>query len=355
MLNSPLIQVLASLVLLILLGYFAYYVYLIEFEQMLKTQSTIKKEIKILDGIYDFKSGQNKYETNNEAESSYLDINPSINQEGGAEYSYNFWLYVDKKTLNTSYGTESNELRKDIILFLKGEKKLYYSESNKNCSNRLPTNTENYNIMIKNPLVRLSPDGEEIVVEYNNIYNPDSYQNRSNYLVKCNEIDASSWMDKNKNLIGIYNMKFDQRWCMITIVMKEISDTANILMKNRASCRMYINGLNVLNRKLETYYNGTSYSATFKNNKSPLYVNPNFGEFKTTFQNIYANNKITTKEVIQMADLKYYNYALTEQEIAQLYSNGFSKKEAAPPPANVDASYKMITTAEMEMSDIKEI
>jgi len=25
---------------------------------------------------------------------SYADIRPSINQEGGAEYSYNFWVYI---------------------------------------------------------------------------------------------------------------------------------------------------------------------------------------------------------------------------------------------------------------------
>ena len=315
MLNSPLIQVIISLVLLILLGYFAYYIYLIEFEKMLQSSSDVKKEIKVLDGVYDFSTSENKYETHNEADDSYLDINPSINQEGGAEYSYNFWLYIDKNKLDKSYGPQLHQDRKDIILFLKGEKKLYLSESNKNCSNRLPSNEDYYNIMIKNPLVRLSPDGTKIVVEYNNIYNPDSFQFRANHLKNCLEIDSSSWMDKNSNLLGIYELNFNQKWFMVTIIMKEVSDSNNILMKNRASCKMYVNGLNVLNRKVETYYNGVTYSATFRNNKSPLFVNPRFDLFKPQFTEIYANKNIIKKEVLKMADLKYYNYALTEQEI----------------------------------------
>jgi len=80
------------------------------------------------------------------------------------------------------------------------------------------------------------------------------------------------WKSKNKNMVGIYNLDFNNKWFMVTIVMKEVSDSNNILMKNRASCKIYINGINVLDKKVETVYNGSIYSATFKNNKSPFYI-----------------------------------------------------------------------------------
>lgn len=355
MLDSPLIQVLISLILLLFLGYFAYYVYLIELEEMMKfNESKIRKKVTIMDGIYDFNKPENSYETTDASKKSFRDINPSINQEGGSEYSYNFWLYIDKQKLNEIYRTDS---KKDIVLFLKGEKKLYYSNMNKNCSNKSVSDMSYYNVMIKNPLVRLglNNDKNAIVVEANNIYNPDSYKNRANSSKSCLSIDSSNWMNKNDNLIGVYDLDFDKRWFMVTIIMKEVADSNNILMKNRASCKMYINSMIVLDTKMETYYQDTPYSATFKNNKSPLLVNPSFSSFKQKFQNIYGNHsKINKAEIIKMADLFYFNYALTEPEITQLYSNGFSKSEVDDPSIE-DPRYDLVSNDEMEKIQIKEI
>lgn len=79
-------------------------------------------------------------------------------------------------------------------------------------------------------------------------------------------------------MIGVYDIEFSNKWFMVTIVMKEVADNNNILTKNRAICRIYINGLLVFENKLETIYgsNQDIYSATFKNNNSPLYINPIF-------------------------------------------------------------------------------
>jgi hypothetical protein len=351
MIDNPLIQVIVSLIILLFLGYFAYNIYLIEFEKMLKNQSDIRKEVDVIQGILDFNDKKNvKLETYNKAAQGYVDINPSINQEGGAEYSYNFWLYVDRDNIDKVFGTAE---KKDIVLFLKGETKLYHSAKNKNCGNRTLAQKEHINIMIKNPLVKLKPDGTSIVIEYNNIYTPESYQDRSNLGIQCAEIDANSWNSKHKNMLGIYNLDFNRKWFMVTLIMKEVADSNNVLMNNRASCKMYINGLNVLDKKVEVVYNGKSLSATFKSNKSPLHINPSLDDLKDPYK-VFGNRHIKTENAVKMADLKYFNYAIDEPKIAEIYSNGFSKKKANIVTAE-EARYTMVTNAEMEKNEIKEL
>ena len=59
--------------------------------------------------------------------------------------------------------------------------------------------------------------------------------------------------------------------------MKEVADSNNVLSINKASCKMYINGVKLLDKKVETKYMNNIYSATFKNNSSPFYINPTIG------------------------------------------------------------------------------
>ncbi len=148
---------------------------------------------------------------------------------------------------------------------MKGEKILYFNNKfNYNCSNANSNN--NPVIITKNPLVRLSGDGKKIAVEYNNIYNSESYQQGSMYK-NCNRFSSSTgWNEKNKNMLGIYDIEFNSKWFMVTIVMREVSDSNNVLSINRASCKMYINGVKLLDKKVETKYMNNIYSATFKNN-----------------------------------------------------------------------------------------
>jgi hypothetical protein len=351
--DSPLIQVIASLIILLLMGYFAYNIYLIEFEKMLKSSSDVKREVNIIDGIYDYTTyTEMQFNTIDETKDTYLDINPSINQEGGAEYSYNFWLYTDTTTLT--------DKDKDIVLFFKGEKILFSSSQNYNCSTINAASKKNVTVLIKNPLVKLRGDGKAMVVEFNNIYNPDSYQHGSKY-VNCENIDSGSWDNKNRNLLGIYDLNFNKKWFMVTIVMKEVADANNILMKNRASCKIYINGINVLDKKAETLYNGRAQSATFKNNKSPFYMNPVFtknssgdADIKTEMKR-YKTVSDLQENTLQLADLKYYNYALPDTKILELLSNGFGKKAAKKNIKDKAVNYHQVSSAEMQLQEVKEI
>jgi hypothetical protein len=92
--NYPLIQVIISLIILLLMGYVGYNIYLIELQNMFRNESDIRKEVLILNGTYDFSNSEAKYNTIDKTQLNFKDIKPSINQNGGAEYSYNYWLFI---------------------------------------------------------------------------------------------------------------------------------------------------------------------------------------------------------------------------------------------------------------------
>lgn len=349
--NNALIQVIISLIILLLMGYIGYNIYLIELQNMFQGENDIRKEVIILNGTYDFSSNESKFNTVDKTEINFKDIRPSTKQDGGAEYSYNFWIYIDQEKLKKN--NSSNYEKKDIILFLKGEKNLYYNyNTNYNCAN---VNTiHNPVIITKNPLVRLSGDGSRIVIEYNNIYTSDSYQNHTKYNDSepaCKNVTVGDWNNRNKNMLGLYDIEFNNKWFMVTIIMKEVADSDNVLSMNRASCKMYINGVKLLDRKVETNYINNKYSATLKNNSSPFYINPILSEqyVKSTF-NPY--NRVTEVNILKMSDIKYFNYAINEEMITSLYNKGFNSEVAT---IDTKLSKNMVTADDMEYNKIKEL
>jgi hypothetical protein len=383
---NPVTQVIIALIILLLMGYVAYNIYLIELHHMFKGNNDIRKETEIFNGIIDFNDIRElKYNTKNRAHEKYRDISPSINQQGGAEYTYNFWLYVDQGRITQL----KNDSKKDILLFLKGEKQFYYNNDfNYNCMFKSTDNSiiKHPVLLTKNPLVRLSSDGKNLAVDYNNILSPDSYQNNSKYN-RCDNIDNNKpWWDRNKNMIGVYDIEFSNKWFMVTIVMKEIADNNNILTKNRAICRIYINGLLIFENKVETIYgsNQDIYSATFKNNNSPLYINPIFNmKYSATssgrktpgdasniiernlpfldmnlikYDEKYNNeNPNDISGIIKMGDLKYYNYALEADAINQLFRNGLKNVKLDVHKEAKYTNLNMLSAYELEKNEIKEL
>jgi hypothetical protein len=316
--DNILLQIIIALVVVILMGYIAYNIYTVEFDKLLKG-NTLKKTTTVFNGIMDFNTNTDiKYDTFDITSDKYIDISPSINQQGGAEYSYNFWLYVDKNELK-----KNNKENLDYVLLLKGNKDIFVNNNNHlNCS------SDRKLLMIKNPLIRLKPEGDGIAIEYNNIMTIDSYQDVNIYK-DCSSVE-SSWKKKNANLLGVYDLEFDKKWFMITVVMKEVSSPTNILFNSKASSKIYINGILVSDKTVETKYDNKTYSATFKNNNSPLYINPQT-KYKDvdSEKNAYAE-KPSKSDTIKMADLKYYNYALEEEEISKTYNLRFIKTAFTP-------------------------
>jgi len=359
--GSPVQQIIISLIVLLLMGYVAYNIYLIELHNMFNGENDIKKEVDIIKGVFDFNANKEwNYNTSNKFHDTYLPIKPSMNQAGGAEYSYNFWLYVDKNELDNC-----NKEKKDIALLLKGEKHFYYNVNNYNCSARGADETIIPTILTKNPLIRINHNGSKLAFDYNNILSPDSYQQGANYANgKCSLLQAnSSWEAKNQNLLGIWDIPFDSKWFMVSIIIKEIADSANILSLNLSMCKIYLNGMLVFDDKVETTYNDEKpRAATQKDNKSPLYINPHLTDVISVDSNnsavtsqFFDTRKLEEDNVLKIGDIKYFNYAINDDIINGIFNKGLNKAKAVQEVDVVVDHNKMVPFYELEDSSIKQI
>lgn len=331
------IQVILAIFLLLIMAFIAYSIYDKEYINSIKLSNTNKNETLILNGIYSFNKGAGKVETFNKIDPNYFDLNPSVNQNGGAEYSYNFWVYYNIRD-NGSKEIITGEGKKYIILFYKGD------------LNILPYNQSGYSkdtdqlkkyLIVKNPLVKISNDGADIIVEYNNINHPDTFNSSSKPLTGS----ESSLENFKKNKLGIKDIDYrvyNKTWNMVTIVMQENPEQEDELFVNRTNCKVYFNSTlisdrSTLNTDLGSDANASIYSTVMKKNQGNLYINPNkkLTEMglstdhyvSTDITEITETDDITKDVPLKIANLGYYNYALSPDEILKLYKKKFPLKE----------------------------
>lgn len=320
---SIMIQAILGIFVVLILLLIAFMIYNYERLNIIRNSKSIRKKIPIFKGIYDYSMyHKTEYNTFLENTNTYRDLAPSINQSGGAEYSYNFWLKINRKAL-----LEANTHGEDIILFLRGSMlQIPYKNDGTGGANCILKKNGKY-ILVKNPLIRMKNDGTSIIVEYNTLTNPDAYRSDGTTLVKC---DTGKWDDRNGGLLGIYNMtssEYDNKWFMFTVVIREITPENDVLNKFKTSCKIYLNGINMLDRVVEAPFNGASDkspgSAAMKHNKSPLYLNPgNLLLWSERNNEIFTNSELSP---LLMSDLTYFNYATNDNQIKTLFKSGFSK------------------------------
>ena len=101
MLNT-LVQVIVAIFLILILALIAYSIYNNEIQTTainMTKSVVVKKTISIFKGIMELGVDKHAvYNTTNTENGSYRNLQPSINQKGGSEYSYNFWLYYPNDT-----------------------------------------------------------------------------------------------------------------------------------------------------------------------------------------------------------------------------------------------------------------
>jgi len=323
---NTLFQIILSTFLVLLLAFIGYSIYNRDLFNALLKMNTIKKEIRLLDGLYNYGLHETYYDTIDPLNGKYIEFTPSINQSGGAEYSYNFWLFLDKTKLKTGRID-------DKILFFKGTKTpVYYNY--KQTGNCMAYNKPYF--LVKNPLVRLADYGNSIIIEYNTLSNPDALNSDGQTIDDTN----NCFSDKNNNnMLGIYNLNdssFDKQFFMVTIVLKETSSSNDVLYKNNTNCKMYINATLVLDRNITSPYNSDVGSTAMRFNKGRFWINP---IAKNNNIDAADNTSINNENVILMSNLFYYNYALDIISISKLYDKGFNKNNAALPGGGTVQDY----------------
>lgn len=153
------IQIVLAIFLILIMGFIAYSIFDREYVNSIKIFNTNKHDTVIFKGIYEFDNPMGIVETFNKDSPYYKDLNPSVNQNGGAEYSYNFWLYYNIKDFNNNFIDNTNNKQKYIVLFYKGvHNKIPYNQYKYSCDTVNNDLTPKANIIVKNPLVKLSND-----------------------------------------------------------------------------------------------------------------------------------------------------------------------------------------------------
>lgn len=339
-----LIQVIIAIILVILMGALAYGIYNKNVQELILDivkPKIIKKKTKILDGLYSYERGKITYNTNDKLSGTYIDLSPSINQNGGAVYTYNFWLFMPKDNINC---TRKN----DLVLFTRGSEKRikYTSKFTCNSDDTNPINgTDNKWFLVKNPLVRLNINGttiDQIVVEINSIEHPEVVHEGAN----VNDINCSDDNKKNENLFGIKNLKdridLHNKWNMITIVVSETNPSDDILFKNKSIIKLYLNGYKYLTKHGEAIYQ-LEKSTAIRSNKGNLYLNP---KTKDTSRSDTECSKIA------ISDLTYFNYTLEDKDILSLFKEG-CKKTPALIPSETNFDTLSVKQAELEKTNQK--
>jgi hypothetical protein len=362
---NTIIQIILSLFLISIMAFIGYSIYNHEYLDNINMSliSTNKKKTIVFSGRLNYNNNTDiNIETYDKNLYGYKDINASINQNGGAEYSYNFWLYFDpedtsKLLTTTNFGgtklenvdpnaldnytqaADKNNMAKYlqyIILFYKGENPSPFKINTRD----LECDVNNYDprILIKAPLIKIRNDCKEIIIENNNINFPETYNYHKNLFATCNTDDDIQTRYKNK--FGIKNInveKYKNKFNMITVVMQEQPKKEDIFNSAKSNCRTYFNG-NLIDDTLtstDTYTlknmaNTDFESSVIKNNLSKLRIFPQTNIYKTppVISDKTLPDKITKSPKLQMADLTYYNYAITQTEITKLYNDGFNNFDA---------------------------
>ena len=124
---------------------------------------------------------------------------------------------------------------------------------------------------------------------------------------------------------------------MFSIIIQDTFPTDPYPVRNKVRCRIYVNGLLELDRyvdgKLSTAEQNDKTPTVLKFNKGHLYINPEIsitmpatrpGADPLTF----TTYRPVEDHKLMMADLNYFNYALTPTELDELFTSGFEKSFA---------------------------
>lgn len=329
---NVLMQMMAAILIVVVLFVVGFSIYNMEILRSYAEMGKLKQVVPIFYGMADITGGNSgNFNTLNPNDESFRNIAPSVNQPSGAEFTYNFWLYKNS-TLFTpidqsgaAVATDSGLSADQYILFVHGDG---HSTEYKNLCNVNKTD-----VMVKCPLVKLERGGTMLTVEFNTLTSKDAVRERARDT--CNE-DSRDWNYMNSHKLAIYtedtSTKFDQKWFMVTIVMNDTTPTDPLPLRNKVRCRIYVNGVLELDRYVDDAI-GVNPSASgaqsaIRRNSGNLWIAPKVKVSSTgaVTTNTAASGSTNNANKLMMADLTYFNYAITDAEIKSLFDQKFTKK-----------------------------
>lgn len=359
------LQIVTAVILVILLFAFGFFIYNMELVNSYMEAGKTKKEVSIFKGISDLRTSDSTYDTMTKESPAFKDIAPSYNQPGGAEFTYNFWLYKDSSAFdevaltNDMQFTDTGVKPDDLILFLHGDKNVY--EYKNICG------IKKMDVKVKCPLVKLERGGDVLTVEFNTLSSPDAVKEQSRNT--CTDYSTAwEYMNAHKIAIkGLRNPDMNKKWIMVTIVIQDTSPNDPLPIRNKVRCRIFVNGTMELDRYVDSGLGLASGQSLLRRNNSFFYVNPTLQFtpyiYSTPGKDPETKGERTTSKVpasensLMMADLSYFNYALNSDEVKSMFSRGFTQAIAAqvtinPLTNSIKDAPKVVPSGKKEYSSL---
>lgn len=229
-----------------------------DINEIIKVNNTYSQNLLLIKGIISMDTKMPiSYSTVNKRSPEYVRFFPSINKEGGNQYTYTFW-----------FNKKRNDY-KNKTLFYRG----------------------NYEGTIEKPSPRIGfgKNSDELVIDF-----------QTN---KSGEVLLKKSTIKNK----LFSITDHDTWYMLTIIFKDYKDYKKGNFSNGVELSVYLNDALLELEKIE--------GETLRITDNKFMILPNS-----------KNPNITTNIPGEIADIRYFNYALSHQEISKLYNKNFNNQ-----------------------------
>lgn len=237
-----------------------------------ESEATARTKTIILPGL---NSASNRKEWNTVVPGgkNFVDLRPSNNIKGGAQFSYSFWINI---------GTGISSDVEDKILFMKGVNKGY----NFNVIDNTTGVTTRYrnDLLVYSPMVKFGKTAQSLEVCFNTLA-------RHNEKLVIAQVETADNTLRNNVMSMIQGT-----WALITITFED-----NIPINE------FENGIVVKVYVQDQLYRVGRYQSALKQNYGDFYVFPN------------DKNAITN---VQVSELTYYNYALSPKDVETIVYKG---------------------------------
>jgi hypothetical protein len=257
-----------------------------------------KVDVTVITGKLPLNNAELTIHTSIPEKDEYIELPRSKNLDGGAQYSYSFWMN------SSSMGAVANkalllrgQTNRGNIISTKNDTSTNSTavvgstkvkvDSNKNMYDTV-VSTKTNTVMLKQPMIKFGATQNMFVVSVNTNNNPDEEWN----------IDASIANAAAPNTYKMYTFTFEDY-------------LAADGFSNGFIMRFYVNAIEISAKTVS--------GESLRLNDGPLYIFPMWGQ---------TPNELLTGDI---ADITYYNYALKKHDIKKLVEKGFNDMPATTP------------------------
>lgn len=241
-----------------------------------------RSDVTVLRGYGSLLSVADKsWSTSNQFARNYVPLLRSLNQRGGIEFTYAFWIRID-----ADEGANLDRIANQAIL-VRGDRRRFRWQMRKSSPNT--SKSFGPDVLIACPAISFGNKYNEFKVSYNTLQEP-----QAGFVIEARPGDEPIGVRQNAMKLMLND------WALLTFVFKDHSPSNEF--DDGIEVSVYLND--------SLYYLHRAKGA-FKVNQGDLHVAPSATGDPTSALNH-----------VQIGDLRYSNYAMKPSDISQVYKHG---------------------------------